>query len=615
MCGFYFSNFNLVESEVKRRLGRAKFRGPDYSGVLVYGRFSFGHNRLSIVDLDGRSNQPFCYSDYILVYNGEIFNYKEIRQELVEFGYKFLTESDTEVICAAYIEWGVNCVNRFVGMFAFVLLDKNTSEIFAARDRLGVKPFYYSFDDGLLEIASQISMLSSNKNVDDDSVNLYLKYGYVPTPKSIFKGVCKLEAGSFFVFREGDLELKIKSYWSINSPVENDQSLEAQANGECWQNLIEEAVKIRMNADVKVGTFLSSGVDSSVISKLASVYSNKLYSTFTVGFDVHEFDESKAAKDISNEIGLKNICLEFNSQSLANELIPFFNAFDEPFSDLAALPSLALAKHFKEHMTVALTGDGGDELFLGYKNYKYLKVIEKIFGLPIFLKGILNVLFSLLWVVLPTKKLSYIRGILSQRNLNDLAISFFSNFGVINSAQREHAERSGIYDLLNRCPSLLEKIASLNIHMWLESNNNVKTDRSSMYYGVELRSPFLDHRLYDYWKKLDVVALYDSGKKTILRSILGHATLHNLVSAKKRGFGVPIDKWMRSYFGEKIFEILKRKDIFKQIGLNVFWFKYVFLLHRLGLINRGDWIWRRYVLIKWYETYCYKEGSNSQYHR
>lgn len=600
MCGFYFSNFFVSEFDVRKRLSRAQFRGPDFSDVKIEGCYSFGHNRLSIIDLDSRSNQPFSYMNYIVVYNGEIYNYREIRSSLILEGYEFSTDSDTEVLCASYDKWGVNCLNEFIGMFSFVIFNKLNNEIFCARDRLGVKPFYYALDNGRLEVASQLSMIEHKEEIDNDALHLYLKYGYIPTPKSIYSNVKKLEAGSYFILNNKECDIKPLAYWSLHSGRHEVSC--ASETLRRWQILIEEAVRIRLNADVNLGTFLSSGVDSTLVSKYASLFSKDISSTFTVGFDEFEFNESNLAREISHKIGIKNICVNFNPNDLLSELGPFFVAFDEPFSDIAALPSLALSREFKKNMTVALSGDGGDELFLGYKNYKYLPLLEFIIRIPFFIRRVFRTVLSLLIFILPSRRLLYLHGVLSQRNLNELALSFFADFSQTSRIQKCHALNSGIFDLLNLHSGLLEKIAVLNVRLWLESNSNVKTDRSSMFYGVELRSPFLDHRLYDFWKTIKLKSLYDSGRKNILRGLLNLFELGEYVSRKKRGFSVPINDWIKGSMRSEIDSLSNCKAIFEEVGVSYYRFKYIVLLNNWGLINRGNWIWRIFVLIKWHEN-------------
>ena len=600
MCGFYFSNFFVSELDVRKRLSRAQFRGPDFSGVKIEGCYSFGHNRLSIIDLDSRSNQPFSYMNYIVVYNGEIYNYREIRSCLILDGYEFSTDSDTEVLCASYDKWGVNCLNEFIGMFSFVIFNKFNNEIFCARDRLGVKPFYYALDNSRLEVASQLIMIEHKEEIDNDALHLYLKYGYIPTPKSIYSNVKKLEAGSYFILNNKVCDIKPVAYWSLHSGG-HEVSCSSDTLRR-WQILIEEAVRIRLNADVKLGTFLSSGVDSTLVSKYASLFSKDVSSTFTVGFDEFEFDESNLAREISHKIGIKNTCVNFNPNNLLSELGPFFVAFDEPFSDIAALPSLALSREFKKNMTVALSGDGGDELFLGYKNYKYLPLLEFIIRIPFFIRRVFRTVLSILIFILPARRLLYLHGVLSQRNLNELALSFFADFSQTSRIQKCHALNSGILDLLNLHSGLLEKIAVLNVRLWLESNSNVKTDRSSMFYGVELRSPFLDHRLYDFWKTIKLKSLYDSGRKNILRGLLNLFELGEYVSRKKRGFSVPINDWIKGSMRSEIDSLSNCKAIFEEVGVSYYRFKYIVLLNNWGLINRGNWIWRIFVLIKWHEN-------------
>jgi len=384
MCGIYLTNRHLEKEKLESKLETISHRGPDFRGTYLQDDLIFGHTRLSILDLDSRSNQPMIHKDYVLVFNGEIYNYQTIRAELQELGENFSTEGDSEVLVIGYKRWGKALVPKLNGMFAFSIYDPEKKEVFSARDRLGVKPFYYYWDKGIFEICSQIKPLSEGKTIDQEAIEIYLQTGYVPSPWSIYKEVKKLKPGFTMTMRLTEQEIEFEQYWELQSP--KPTKLPYQEAKEELHELLKDAVKIRLQSDVPYGSFLSGGIDSALVSAIANKAENGNLKTFTIGFDNPEYDESTLAGTFSKIIQTNHKETICSAKDLIELLPTFFNTFGEPFSDSSAIPSLLLNKTTKPMVTVALSGEGGDESFLGYNHFEWLIKVSFFFKIPYFFR-------------------------------------------------------------------------------------------------------------------------------------------------------------------------------------------------------------------------------------
>ncbi|MGC1632309.1 MAG: asparagine synthase (glutamine-hydrolyzing), partial [Gelidibacter sp.] len=479
MCGIYGSTILYSESQVIEKLKRTSFRGPDQMGYKFYKsnentHIIFGHNRLSIIDLDARSNQPFTYQENIeIVFNGEIYNFKEIKDVLYKKGYTFKTSSDTEVICAAYLEYGEGCISHFNGMFAFVIYDKIKNQFFGARDRLGVKPFYYYHNGSNFEFASQISSIqlhNSNLSISRKSIDSYLTWGAVPDPSSIFNEVSKLRPGNSFIFDLNSGELKLKTYWDIDYKGEHKFSgsySEAQSQ---LKNILSDAVKIRMFADVPVGVFLSGGVDSSLIAALASDTSDVKVKTFSVKFNDKGFDESKYSQMVANHLQTEHNIIECNYNEGIDLIENLHYYYDEPFADSSAIPSMLLAKHTKKQVTVALSGDAGDESFIGYQRYDWIKKGACFMQIPYPLRLILSKLTALS----PNYRLKILSDFMAYKSINTAYLNAVSGQNLSNSKDVDELKY-----LLHENKNLLERVSDFDIKTYLNWDINTKVDRAT----------------------------------------------------------------------------------------------------------------------------------------
>lgn len=562
MCGICFiwnRDGAAVDRDLLRRMTDSmSHRGPDDSGLIfddVRG-VGCGFRRLSILDLSVAGHQPMSTPDGTLtiVFNGEVYNYAEIREQLRARGYAFRSNSDTEVILQAYAEWGEDAVQRFIGMFAVVIWDRKARRVFAARDRLGVKPLYYAADGRRLAVASELKPLmllgGVNRTVDAGSLQQFLGQGYISAPRSILQGVRSLPPGHLLRFAEGDAEPSIAQYWS---PLQAYSGTQRARYGDCADHLDEllrSAVKYRLLSDVPLGAFLSGGVDSSVVVALMRQVTTSEVRTFTVGFEEEEHDESKYAEAIARHLGTTHTSLQVTATE-AKQVIPEISKYyDEPFADSSQIPTLLLSKITRQHVTVALSGDGGDELFCGYDGYRRMASWQRLWRIPSAARkssaAVLN--------ALPVSP--YIR--LAGRGLAAETPTRFY-YGYYTSVWRPHEIRRLLpwsnstsadcvppLDLPAASP-LLDRLMLHDMANYLPNDILTKVDRASMAVSLEARVPILDHRVVEYAVGLPLGMKFTAKtSKRILREVLHRYVPRDLVERPKHGFGVPLDQWLRS---------------------------------------------------------------------
>ena len=567
MCGIYGTTKLYPSNVVNRKLNSMKFRGPDYQGIKTYelasgGTLTLGHVRLSILDLDNRSNQPFQYNDNIaVVFNGEIYNYNDLKSQYLS-DVHFRTTSDTEVLCAMYEKFGYECVSYFNGMFAFVIYDKSHNILFGARDRLGKKPFYYHLTDNSFEFASQLTPISINNDFSIDVLarQFYLLYGYIPDPFCIYKEVRKLRAGQQFILNLADFQIKVDTYWDIftNSCHFSAPKTYEEAR-EQVKELIFDAVKIRLNADVPVGLFLSGGIDSSLTSAVASKF-NKNITAFTIGFDDPRFNESNFAAEVADSLGIRFITNKCEGHDMLKSFDNIMNYYDEPFADFSLIPTSLLAEKTREHVTVALGGDGADELFLGYFSH-YFDVEQKDRKrrfIPPFLR-------TALFKTISCHPYGYLFSYLKNRSAVDIFLEE-GRYGQFYGA--ELFDRNALAQSLpdniyfNHNRGIL-KYSDNDIKYYLNSCINTKTDRATMRSSLELRSPLMDYRLAEYSRLLPLDYLYDKerGGKRILKDIVYEMVPQQILERPKAGFSPPINQWFREDLRYVLFEYFNERNL------------------------------------------------------
>ncbi len=606
MCGIYITNIPFSEEEVKQKLELIKYRGPDNTGIDKIDDLTFGHLRLSILDLDVRSHQPMQFEEFTIVFNGEIYNFQEIKKELSDLGYIFNTTGDTEVLLKGYMEWGESLVPKLNGMFAFAIYNASIRKIFCSRDRLGVKPFYYSWKEGKFEICSQLRPISQNKVIDEDAISMYLDCTYIPSPYTVYKDVYKLPPGNNIEIDLNTQKITIKAYWNLKDFT--DEGLSYKDAKDQLHKLLKDAVKIRLQADVPFGSFLSGGIDSALISSIAAKIYKKPIKTFSIGFEDPKYDESKIAAQYAKIMGAEHTETICKPEDILQMLPKLIEVYDEPFGDSSALPSLLLNKVTKQYVTMALSGDGGDESFLGYNHFDWVAKFKNLIKVPF---GIRIIASKMLWANALNAKTEPIRSILNIKSKNEFIAGIFVGYiSIVKKRNLDWLSNYSGYKFWSK--DLFQSTADLNIKLWLENDSNVKVDRASMAYSVEVRSPFLDYRIIEFARTLPVSYRFMPGrKKRILRDILKEYIPEEVFDQPKRGFAVPIGQWIRKELKEEFMANLS-DDFLNQVpNLNVAKFKKMFQDHSQEKADYSSYIWRVFVLSKWYQEFGFYKKTNA----
>ena len=601
MCGFYLTNLNLKKEQVINKINSIKFRGPDYTGFKKINNVSMSHVRLSIIDLNERSNQPLSTGDLHIVFNGEIYNYKQIKKELITKGFNFNTECDTEVLLKGYSYYGLKILDKLNGMFSFAIYDKTKNIVFCARDRTGQAPFFYSFNNGVFEISSQLRpLINSNSIISHKSISYFLDLGYVPSPYSIIKSVKKLQPGNYMIINISKNKLDIKKYWDLDKV--KTQNISYDSAKIKLKSILEDAIKIRMHADVPMAFFLSGGVDSSLVSSIASNLTDKKINTFSVGFTDPKFDESKLSKSFSKILNTNHFETIVNTEDILDELKTFARVYDEPFSDSSALPSLLLNKLVKPHASVALSGDGGDESFLGYNQFDLAKRFNYLTIIPYFIRKIFS---KIQWHKLIKSKFGTVQEILNSKDIFSFSLKFYSVYDSLQKLRDESWKELYVkYKNLSKSP--IQIMADLTIKLWLENDSNVKVDRASKAYAVEVRSPFLDYRLIEFARSLPIKYRYRNGeKKYILKELLSDYIPKDVFDVPKKGFSIPLKKWLRNELKEDVLKQLNDSFLSQIPNFNTLKFKNQLDEHMNGNYDHSTNIWKIYVLSMWYKEFNY----------
>lgn len=606
MCGIYGSTIIYEEQLIRRKLDIFKFRGPDYTGlkhyVLPNGQLTFGHNRLAIIDLESRSNQPFDYSeDVSVVFNGEIYNFLELKQTYFRDKI-FRTTSDTEVLCAMYERFGTECTRYLNGMFAFVIYDRQKQLLFGARDRLGKKPFFYHHSGRGFEFASQLFplCLGNDYTIDEEARRYYFLLQYVPDPYSIFKEVRKLKAGEQFEYDLQTKQLKIAKYWDIHSnscgftaPKCYEEALETV------DGLLRDAVSKRLIADVPVGVFLSGGIDSSLVTAYVSKI-NPNVEAFSVGFREADYDESVYSKAVAGQLGVKYHPILCDTHAVLGMLDSLFRYYDEPLGDTSALPTSLLAQEVKKQVAVALGGDGGDEIFWGYERYLTTVKYQRLLRLPLSIRKCLSCILK------QGKYRKYGEALLTG-NIRELYAykSYYYNRLAFNFDVTEcYYSLDDIHFLFDN-ESAEKALSDFDLKSYLNYAINTKVDRAAMRSALELRSPIMDYRLAEYSRLLPLEYMYtpQTGQKRILRDLLYREVSPDLFARRKQGFGMPVGMWFRGELKELLLDVVNETSL-KDIGeLNG---KEVIRLrdrHIRNEENNSDLLWYIFAYVLWLRTF------------
>jgi asparagine synthase (glutamine-hydrolysing) len=631
MCGIVgrleFGAASIDAAALARARDSLLHRGPDDAGLWIEGPVGLAHRRLSVLDLSPRGHQPMQHAatGLTIVFNGEVYNYRDVRADLVALGHGFVSDSDTEVILAAWAQWGPACLPRFNGMFAFALWDAHARRLFLVRDRLGVKPLYYRIDRQRLAFGSTLQSLLAFTDLPStlsrSVTERYLDLGYVAGEDSIFEQVRQLGAGRMITVdaQGGCVE---SCWWSLRAPARHDGLAgetppAGDAGGETAQldrleSLLDSSVALRLISDVPVGAFLSGGIDSSLIVALMRRHSDSVR-TYTIGFEDPRYDESAHAQAVAGHLGIQNRRLVIGPSDLLASLDTLTAHFDEPFADSSALPTLLLSGLARTEVTVALSGDGGDELFGGYPYYGLAGRLEPWRRLAAPLAGLLAALARRM----PGHRAALALAALSAPDLTSMHARFRSPLRLLTAPLLQPAAMQGTAGgpaaallrsvLESEVPAgpQAQRLMDLDLRTYLESDILVKVDRASMAHALEARNPFLDWRVVEHARSMPPsFKLHPSGDKRALRLLLARHLPQHLIDRPKAGFVVPIREWLRSELQPAIREAVEDGFLCRSGWIDRAAARLAFTQHAAGARNHEHLLWAILMFERWHRRFC-----------
>ncbi|MBN2010069.1 asparagine synthase (glutamine-hydrolyzing) [candidate division KSB1 bacterium] len=635
MCGITGKIFIDINHQVDPHLIREMtstltHRGPDDAGMFVRENMGIGMQRLSIIDVTA-GHQPMFNEDRskVIVFNGEIYNYRSIKNDLVKRGHHFTSNSDTEVIIHSYEEFGVDCLQHFNGMFAFAIFDVTDNSLFIARDRLGIKPLYYYLDSERLLFGSEIKAILADPSIprvlDLEALDLYLRFLYVPAPFSMFKGISKLPAAHYGIFTsEG---LKLHQYWDV--PFQPDTSASESDFQAEFNELFRESVEMRMISDVPLGAFLSGGIDSSSIVAMMSQASSTPIKTFSIGFKEGGYhDETAYARQVADYFNTDHT--EFHVDANVLDLLPtYIHHFDEPFGDYAAFPTFLVSKLAREHVTVVLTGDGGDEVFAGYERYASEQLATYYGMLPKSFRDrvILPLLQAGQSVISSDWRLShyFADAIKKTRLMNiDPGDRYILSFHKFNNALRStlytspHPDNIHLFrqywDHINSSDRLSQQLY-LDIKTSLPDDMLTKVDRTTMATSLEARVPFLDHRIVELAGRMpSSMKLRPWLLKRFVKRAMHGILPEEIIKRRKHGFSAPMDRWLRHDMRELLCDTLSEQALNRHGLFHSHCVQSLITNHLNGVMNNGVRLFMLMVFQMWHDTYIlnYSHASEPQ---
>lgn len=644
MCGIsgYFTSPHTrsagqMTTEISRMTDAIVHRGPDDAGAWVDAEtgIALGHRRLSILDLSPLGHQPMASEGgrFIIVFNGEIYNFQQLRAELETKGHHWRGHSDTEIMLAAFLEWGVDeATRRFNGMFAFALWDRQERVLHLGRDRMGEKPLYYGWVGGTFVFASELKAIRQfpgfSPTVNRDALCSQLRFNYIPDPQCIYEGFHKLPPASLLSLKSPADRPEPRLYWSIREVVERGQDNPFQGTDaeaiDTFENLLKEAVGMRMIADVPLGAFLSGGVDSSLIVALMQAQSFRPVRTFTIGFDVPEYNEAGFAKDVANHLRTDHTEMYVTGKDALDTIQLMPALYDEPFSDYSQIPTYLVCKMARQHVTVALSGDAGDELFGGYSRYTVGRKLWNQFAwMPPALKRAtagamtllsphtLNSLGRLARPVLPPKlhhipfgdKLHKLAEVVAAPGMETLYLTLMSHWKqpeqiVIGGKDPQ----TSITDTQSwpRVCDFTHRMMHLDMETYLPGDILAKVDRAAMGVSLEGRIPLLDTKLIEFaWSVPLSMKVRDGKGKWLMRETLYRHVPKPLIDRPKRGFGVPLEHWLRGELKEWASDLLNESRLKREGFFNPAPIRRKWLEHQAGTRNWHFYLWDVLMFQAW----------------
>jgi len=654
MCGICgeidFHNKGIKTEPIRKMCDVLAHRGPDDWGIVFINRNQYfevnppyeipslkngfeaalGHRRLSIIDLSKAAHQPMCNEDGTIwiVFNGEIYNFQDLRKGLEEKGHGFKSHSDTEVILHAYEEWDVECLGRFRGMFALAIWDSNLRRLFMARDRLGKKPLVYFHKDGHFIFASEIKAILQapdiERKVNLNALDHYLTYQYVPSPDTIFEGIKKLPPAHYLLYDHLGT-LTIERYWKLHFTSIQGANDDLSEWCDRIRSELEESVKLRLMSDVPLGAFLSGGIDSSLVVGMMARLNSKPVKTFSIGFEEKDFDELSYAKLVSDHFSTEHH--EFVVRPNAIEILPkLIWQYNEPFADSSAIPTYYVANVTKNYVKVVLTGDAGDENFAGYRRYLWSKWVTLFAKMPEkvrkkLIPSFLRIISSLHWKEKTLNRLIDLMESLSADQARNYAeqIKIFSakeKGDIYTEDFGKNCENMNPLDFLLKkfeeveTEDLLDKLLYVDIHSYLPEDLLVKMDISTMANSLEARAPFLDYKFMELAARVPShLKLKGSMMKFILKRTFSDFLPPAILKRKKMGFGVPVSRWFRNELKGYVHEILLdsktlNRGYFSERGIRHLLDEHIALRY-----DHSARIWALLVLEIWFRVFMDKEGN------
>ncbi len=641
MCGIagFIYKKTLQHSDpstvLKAMTDAIQFRGPDGEGAWFDSDHgvALGHRRLAIIDISEAGYQPMHSSSqrYVITYNGEIYNFVELRTELEAKGHVFRGHSDTEVMLEAIAEWGlIPALKKFIGMFVLAVWDRELQQLSLVRDRLGIKPlYYYCNSDGLVfgsELKALYKFPGLNRDLDTQAIASFMRHGYVPAPHTVFKQIKKLEPGQILTLGR-ELKAHLEFFWNlsdyVNTPNNGSPQLSDEDAIESLDNLLRDAVGRRMVADVPLGAFLSGGIDSSTVVALMQAQSDRPVRTFSIGFNEPGYNEAQYAKQIAEHLGTEHTELYIESKA-ALDLVPGLpEHYDEPFADSSQIPTILVSRLTREHVTVSLSGDGGDEVFAGYNRYFYARMLSQRLGqVPRPLRaGVANLLTRIpvaawqrLFNCVPARlrppqagdKAHKLASLLQQTDasLYRRLVSHWDQPERVVCGVEEH--RGLLWDdsVEQMIPDLMARMQYLDTLTYLPDDILTKVDRASMSVSLEARVPLLDHRVVEYAWGLPMSLKFRDGQgKWLLRQVLNRYVPRNLIDRPKMGFGVPIDHWLRGELKDWAEDLLSPQQLESGGLLNRELIRERWSEHLSGTRNWHYPIWNVLMFQAWRQTW------------
>ncbi|MCK5706100.1 MAG: asparagine synthase (glutamine-hydrolyzing) [Candidatus Aureabacteria bacterium] len=616
ICGFNWKDQSLIERMTKK----IHHRGPDAQGSKSFEGMSVGNARLSIIDLSEKGNQPMCSDDGSrwIVYNGEIYNFPEIKKELIDKGYSFKSNTDTEVVLKSYEEYGPKCLQKFNGMFGFAIWDSRKKELFLARDRIGIKPLYYYFKNGKLIFGSEIKCILEsdcvNREVDPQSLYHYLGYEFVPAPRTMFKDIYKLRQGHFAIFKNNDL--KIEKYWDLDF---KHVDLSEEEHADRVFSVLERSVKRRLISDVPLGVFLSGGLDSSTVVGFVSQMYGKKLQTFSIGYKDKTFSELPFAKRVSDYFGTGHNVLMIDSVS-PEDIEKSLYHLDEPMTDLSTIPFYLISKKAREQVKVCLSGEGGDEIFLGYDRFKAAKMNRYFNLFPSFFK---RKLIGPLIMLLPDQRQKkgainmlkrFVEGALYPEEMGAMRWQYFMRpeveKNIFNRKKMENvsfAPFDPIYHFTRSCGSSLtaEKDIYVDIKLTMADSVLMKVDKMSMATSLEVRVPFLDHEVVELCASIPPeLKLKKFTTKYILRKALKKNNFlpDDIIWRGKQGYSLPVKNWLREDLKDYMEHLLISSPVIKE-HLDGDYIKLLIDEHLSRKQNHNHILWALMNVAIWYKRF------------